>query len=259
MSVPVPLAYKFVATTVMLLEVNHCASRLQLPITIPLREQEVKVMVIHPKIIGFAGRVDTTNFSFSFGKSGRLRYITRLDNGYQAYSTTKVQGDLETTEFLPKLASIPSTINTNEAYRIATNWLASIEVDVQALERAHAPKAEQWLLMGRPPLPIFIVDWGTFRGQSGPVFKMSGPAVKVMIAGDTKDLLYLRQEDDSYSKRPAALIKDIDKLLAIPDSEFLKYSPLERSNLIARFTAVGYAVPASVPPFPVQPESKQRK
>jgi hypothetical protein len=52
--------------------------------------------------------------------------------------------------------------------------------------------------------------------------------------------LKLRQEDDSYSKRPAALIKDMDKLLAIPDEEFLKYSPTERSNLIVRFAAVHY-------------------
>ncbi len=32
----------------------------------------------------------------------------------------------------------------------------------------------------------------------------------------------------------------MDKLLAIPDEEFLKYSPQEKSNLVARFSAVTY-------------------
>ena len=275
MPVPIPIAYKFVATTVMLLEVNHCASQLRLPLTLPLTEQDVKVMVFHPKTIGFAGRLDTTSYSFSFAKSGRLRFITRLDSGYQAYSTTKAQGNLETTKFLPRLAGIPSAINTNEAYRIATNWLASIEVDVQALEKAHAPKTEQLLLLGKTPLPIFTVDWGTFQPPSRPRFRSSGsppagglaqprpqimgPTVRVMIAGDTKDLLYLRQEDDSYSKRPATLIKDVDSLLAIPDAEFLTYSTLERSNLVSRFAAVDYATPKSGLAFPAQPERKEPK
>jgi phosphatidylglycerol:prolipoprotein diacylglycerol transferase len=69
-------------------------------------------MVFNPKlpIIGFAGRIDTSTYSFSFAKSGRLRFITRLKSGFQAYSTTKVQGKLETTEFLPQLAGIPAVI-----------------------------------------------------------------------------------------------------------------------------------------------------
>jgi hypothetical protein len=186
----VPLAYKFVATAVMLLEVNHCASRLQLPTSLPIKEQDVKVMVFPPKVIGFAGRLDTANYSFSFAKSGRLRFITRLEEGYQAYSTTKTQGQLRTLEFLPQLVDIPSTIDTNGAYRIATNWLRSIGVDVARLEREDTPLIKQQSLMDRGLLPIFYVDWGTFGERTG-------PAVRVMIAGDTKDLLYLRQEDDS--------------------------------------------------------------
>jgi hypothetical protein len=238
----------------MLLEVNHCASRLQLPISLPLTEQDVvKGEVFHPNTIGFAGRLDTASYSFSFAKSGRLRFITRLDSGYQAYSTSKAQGNLKTTEFLPQLTGLPSVINTNEAYSIASNWLASVEANVQALEKAHAPKAEQLLLLGQTPLPIFTVDWGPLGGQSTRPRQVAYPAVRVMIAGDTKDLLYLRQEDDSYSKRPPTLIKDVDKLLAIPDADFLKYSSLERSNLVSRFAAVDYSTPAARPASPAQP------
>jgi hypothetical protein len=35
----------------------------------------------------------------------------------------------------------------------------------------------------------------------------------------------------------------MDKLLAISNEEFLKYSPLERSNLVTRFAAVDYSLP----------------
>ena len=61
-----------------------------------------------------------------------------------------------------------------------------------------------------------------------------------MISGINGELLNLRQEDDSYSRRPFASIKDVDKLLAIPDKEFLKYTPEQRSNLVVRFSAVTY-------------------
>jgi hypothetical protein len=133
-------------------------------------------------------------------------------------------------DYQRQLAGIPSTMNTNDAYRIATNWLMAIDVDVQKLEKEHPATVEQMVPRDLGPLPIFEVYWGE-RGRS---------KVSVRIAGDTKDLLHLRQNDDSYSKRPFALIKDMDKLLAIPNEEFLKYSPMERSNLVARFAAVHY-------------------
>lgn len=188
-----------------------------------------------PTEYGFAGRIDTSKYMFSFpaGMSlrphpGKLRYIIRLDNGFQAYSITKTQGDLPTRDFLPQLVGIDTTIDTNSAYQIATNWLAAVDVDVQRLEKEQPVTVEQHFLRDYGPLPIFEVSWG------------GKPAVSIWIAGDTKDLLRLRQEDDSYSKRPFALIKDMDKLLAIPDAEFLKYSPQDKSNLVARFAAVTY-------------------
>ena len=86
---------------------------------------------------------------------------------------------------------------------------------------------------GEVPVPLFYVEWRTNRIND---------AIDVMISGLTGELLNLRQEDDSYSKRPTSLIKDMDKLLAIPDEEFLKYSPLEKSNLVVRFAAIHYPV-----------------
>jgi hypothetical protein len=167
-------------------------------------------------------------------------------------------------EYQEQLAQIKSTINTNDAYRIATNWLLAMDVDLLRLEKDHPSTIRQqslipWSenekirvdvggnisLVGNTnkeiPLPLFNVDWGN-GGQDKWGHPM-GPVVDIMISGINGELLKLRQEDDSYSKRPVSLIKDVDKLLAIPDEEFLKYSPLERSNLVVRFASVHY--PAS--------------
>lgn len=269
---PVPLAYKFVATAVMLAEINYCASRLHLPIDLPVKESDIRVQRIYnphlrshlehrPTEYGFAGRIDIQCYSFSFPaglssdpKPGKLRFITRLDDGYQAYSTIKIQGKLRTSEFLPQLVGIHATIDTNEAYHLATNWLMAIDVDVQRLnkEQPITVKQEHW---GNDPLPIFDVKWG--EGRVDKWGHSESAVVEVMIAGDTKGILHLRQNDDSYSKRPFALIKDMDKLLAIPDEEFLKYSPMERSNLVARFSAVNYLLSQTNTPAETNVPAKQ--
>jgi hypothetical protein len=253
---PVPLAYKYVAIAVMLAEINYCASRLHLPIDLPVKESDIRVaMVDNPSVhshlqrrpieYGFSGRIDTSKYTFSFPAGGglhpnpgKLRFIIRLDNGYEAYSTTKIQGDLPTREFLPQLVGIHSTIDTNDAYRIATNWLTAIDVDVQWLQKEYPVTVRQQFLTDYGPLPIFDVRWGA--GREDKWGHPKSPVVDITIASDTRELLHLRQNDDSYSKRPFVLIKDMDKLLAIPDVEFLKYTSEQRSNLVVRFSAVTY-------------------
>jgi len=228
----VPLAYKYIAIILMLAEINFCSGRLYLPADLPIEEQNLRAeAVFSPRVIGFAGRLDTDKYSFSFAKDGRLRFITKLNNG---------RGDKTLREYLEGLAKIPSIINTNGAYRIATNWLTAMDVDLQRLEKDHPPIVKQqtfmsWAEDSKPsteiPLPIFDVKWGDW----------SQPVIDIQISGATGELLKLRQEDDSYSRRPASLIKDMDKLLAIPDEQFLKYSSEERSNLVVRFSAVSYS------------------
>ena len=261
----VPLAYKYVAVTLMLAEINFCASRLHLTIDLPIKEQDIKaVAVFPPRVIGFAGRIDTKDYSFSFAKSGRLRFITKLEDGYQSMGIYR--GSQVLREYHEHMSKIKSTIDTNDAYRIATNWLVAVDVDVQRLEKAHPSTTRQQSFISWPTnengyggirvdsegnispadgninrksLPLFDVYWG--NGDRDKWGHAMGPAVDIMISGVNGELLKLRQEDDSYSKRPVSLIKDMDKLLAIPDEDFLKYSPTERSNLVARFAAVHYS------------------
>jgi hypothetical protein len=78
----VSLAYKSVAVALMLVEINFCAGRLNLPDQLPIKESALRAQAIFPpRVIGFVGRLDTEKYSFSFAKDGRLRFITKLDNG----------------------------------------------------------------------------------------------------------------------------------------------------------------------------------
>jgi len=123
-----------------------------------------------------------------------------------------------------------SLIDTNDAYRLATNWLTLLSIDVQRLERAAPPRSEQRMYSDRPgrpqPIPIFDVIWGDPRY----------PHVNIRIDGRTREMIYIRLEEN-FSKRPARLLKDREKLAAIPDEELLAYTPAEKEKLVERFTA----------------------
>ena len=121
-------------------------------------------------------------------------------------------------------------ITTNEAYVIATNLLSEIPVDVGVLENVNKHEVRQRLDANSALLPVFTVKWGDWHR----------PKVEIVIDGRNRGLLSLRLEDESFSKWPASLIKERDRLFAIPDEEFQKYSPLERSNLVVRFSAIQY-------------------
>ena len=235
------LAYKYVALAVMMAEINYCANQLHLKEKLPIKEEDATMSnIFDPSIMGFAGRIDTAEYSFCFSKSGRLRFITKLED-YRYQSMGLYRGNQSTREFMEQLSQIKSTINTNDAYRLATNWLASIDVDLEKLQQEKPATVEQQFFessKGPVPVPLFYVNWGK-EGRDELGHPM-GPVVDIMVSGINGELLNLRQEDDSYSKRPAALIKDMDKLLAIPDAEFLKYSPEELSNLVTRFSTVKY-------------------
>ncbi|MDE3066633.1 MAG: hypothetical protein KGJ60_03680 [Verrucomicrobiota bacterium] len=240
-----PLAYKYVAIAVMLAEVNYFASRLHLPIRLPIETSNLTtVTIFDPRfrarlegratIYGFGGVVGTRHYLFCFPAGplshpspAKLRFIMRVDtNGFQVYSTT-----LPDAEFFSRVIGVHSVIDTNGAYQLASNWLEAVGVDVERLQREHPVIVRHLRMVDGSLLPLFHVYWGP----------KTNTVIDVMLTGANKSLLYLRQNDDSYLGRPFSLIKDADQLLAIPDSEFLKYSPEQRSNLVSRFAAVQYS------------------
>jgi hypothetical protein len=233
--VPVPLAYKYVAIAAMLAEINFTAARLGLKTNHPITEQDIKnAIVVHPSELGFGGRIDTKDYAFSFVRNGHLRYITRLQEGTAFAAGIQPPEGVSLEDYFDALSRKRSLIGTNEAYHLAKGWLSKLDVDVSRLERETSPSVEQLKNRSSKPLPLFEVKW---FGRLKPS-KHIAAIVNATIAGDTMEPLSIRQEDDSYSGRPRDLIKDVQNLLAITDSEFATYSSTQRSNLVSRFLNV---------------------
>ncbi len=225
----ISLAYQYVALALMLAEANHALRRLDIPGWEAVSATNVVSCYISPPRLRRGGSFDTLTHSFGFGVEGRLQFIQRLD----------LEPDRNLEERHARWAKMKSLIGTNEAYQLATNWLAKLDVDVSALERAHPSQVTQefYYRGGEASatrvvmLPRYEVKWGT-----NPML----PAVSVSIFGPTKEPIHIRQNDASFSKRPRGLVTDAERLLAIPNREFGRYSLLEKSNLVAASAVADY-------------------
>ena len=231
----IPLAYKYVAIALMVAEINYCSQKLQLPLDGAVTGESLQLVhVSNPYVTGFGGTLETTNYSFIFFKDGRLHRVQRI-NRFEAIPLRELQ---------LKQARMNSLIDTNGAYQLATNWLSAISVDVPALESSFPSSVEQRFfypdatsLEDAPEkksrvvlLPIFHVFWGD----------KSKPVIMVSIFGPTKEMLGIYQNDDSFSRRPKELLKDVQILLNIPNQEFQKYSDLQKHDLIVGYSITKY-------------------
>lgn len=221
------LAYQWVMVALMLtasnraLEQLHLAKSGTLPIT---RTQLSEIFVMKPEIEVGGGRIDIGDISFCFGQQ-HLQYIHRL----KPYGEL---GELEAIEPMLKERA-KSVITTNDAYRMAVNWLDQLSVDTRCLEDMAPMRSEQagvyWETPGKKRLyPIFEVRWGQW----------DDPHAKICIDGRTKDLIYLRLETKSLGcYPPICSLKNVKGLLAISDKEFLAYSSAEKRRALSKTLA----------------------
>jgi hypothetical protein len=123
-------------------------------------------------------------------------------------------------------------VKTNDIYRMATNWLVALDIDVDKMEKVKHLYVDRYPIFhsirGDVPNPVLDVEWQSETGYDR-------GAVTVEISAVTGELLELRDEQGYFSKKKQPLINDVDTLLAFRDEEFWKYSTLERSNLLVRF------------------------
>ena len=130
---------------------------------------------------------------------------------------------------LGKLVDKPSLINKAQAFQLATQWLAAVDMDVEALERQFPHSVNQ--LSYSPPgatnavlLPLYFVGLGTNDGPHGGNMPITyDPAVEVEILGTTKELQELRIGrnkligDIPYDHRPLLLISNALDLIRTPN------------------------------------------
>lgn len=215
------MAYKAAVLPLLLAEASYVSERLKLPTPHPIQICDVKRTFVSTPKFGFGGVFETTNYVFSYGNPGTLYVIEN-----------KIKHD-ERFDLYPEWARTPSLINSNGAHQLATQWLAAIDVDVEALERKYPHQIEQAFYWGRAPgtpenewtqhppttnmvmLPIYNVMWG-----DGPEY----PA-HVRLLGTTKELMTLRLADASLSRRPALVVTNAMELNNIPDPPIQQLIP----------------------------------
>ena len=247
------LAYRSAVLQQMLAEANSFSDRLKLPPPHPIQSADIvgfyvgapwfskvedmnlrsPVARVRAARIVAGGFIETTNFCFSFNQ-GHLWHVANRINHDERFS------------HYSEWAKTPSLINSNTAYQLATQWLASVDIDVGALEKQYEPKVEQrwfWNEPGlgvyHPPgdtnktmLPIYEVTWGTNW--------LNFPA-NVQILGTTKELMKLGFGDFSVSRRPVLVISNAVELNNIPDPptrHLQRHSPAATNPPSARTSPV---------------------
>jgi hypothetical protein len=151
----------------------------------------------------------TTNFGFIFDEGGLI-------------CVRNMKTNIEEVEHYKEWAKMPSLIGSNEAYHLATNWLARVSVDISALNKkyeAHVGQPFFWGDQGTnkayPPgwgigtnkitLPLYYVTWGDTNNE----------AAKVGIFGPTKQLMGLTIEDQSLLTRMFIVVTNQKELMAM--------------------------------------------
>ena len=229
--------------------VNHYAPRLHMPFEVPLKDKDIHGIGFTPpecdKIMTLCGSgMQVGEYSFSF-TDGFINSPYAHFTGY--FGITKLEDDVMSSFGIPMLhlketsfslmeraSRMKYGTSTNDIYRIATNYLWALEIEPNRL-KAGPLKIEQGDFhsnRGLVPSPLIEAYWGkpSLRdpGSNGFAFKISA------VSGE---LLELNVGNVATCKW-LPLIKNLDKLVAISDADFLKYSSLDRSNLVVSFSGV---------------------
>ena len=136
------LAYKYVLLSIMLVEANFAAKNMALQLQLPIRESNLSrtyfsdLQVRNPILDltpSFGGALDTETYGFGFSDNGRIDVVDKL----RPWGATNA---MELNKLLMRQSSV---IDTNGAYKLASNWLAALSVDVARLEEIGSAKLNE--------------------------------------------------------------------------------------------------------------------
>lgn len=259
------LAYQSVVVQQMLPEANFFSDRLKLPTKHPITVPDVAYFHVSPPWysmlkesnypywpdtifsnhifdssipreqraralkIGVRGTIETTNCVFGFNQ-GKLADIERLSEHEVEYYAKD----------LDKLIGKPSLITDSQAYGLATQWLAAVDIDVLALEKKYPPQVNRLRYLPKGStnvieLPFYFVHWGWqyFTNGDDSHTVSSTPLVQVKILGTTKELVELHMLDTSFSRRPLLLVTNALELIRTPNPsvKHLQSNPTQNNSV----------------------------
>lgn len=180
----IPPAYEETVLRLMIGEANIYIIELDLPETRPLTARALRERFVAPPRVaesfGALGSMQSSNFSYSFGRGKRLSYITRLP---------KDTSNRPLYERMKPWAIAPELVDTNSAYMIATQYLARAFVDLTSIKNATVLAAPRKVL--DMTTAIYTVAWR--RGDN--------ILAEVTVDMRDRELWSLRVEDPACSLR----------------------------------------------------------
>jgi hypothetical protein len=196
-------AYQDEAFRLVLQEANRVATELRLPEKLPITETDLAGRFINA--FGYAhvqkaiGNVTTRNYTYYVSQGNRFSY---LEGTHQQEDCRRYQ----------RLYTWPlSRMDTNEAYQLASQWLAAVSMDVLALNRDCSVVVKPDRDYVHPPQGKFVPVYYVFWRKAG---KEGGSAADVRVFTPTKTLLQLRVEDPNYILRGPLLFTNLQFLLS---------------------------------------------
>ena len=196
-------AYQDEAFRLVLQEVNQVAAQLHLPEKLPIAETDLVASFINPFGYAYAkkaiGNATTRNYTYYVSQGNKFSY---LEGTHQDEDCRRFQ----------RLYTWPvSRIDTNQAYQLATQWLAAVSMDVEALNRDCSLVIKPERDYVHPPQGKFVPVYYVYWRKAG---KEGGSAADVRLFTPTKTLLQLRVEDPKYILRAPLLFTNLQFLLS---------------------------------------------
>ena len=193
-------AYQREATKMVIQEANKVALELQLSDAVPITESNSQVYI---SPFGFAyahrmvGTVETTNFVYYISLANKFSY---LEGTHQLEDCRK---------FLAAYTWPLDRVDTNSAYELATQWLAAVHMDVQALNRdCRISVTVDTAYVEAPPDRFVPIYWITWIPKDGSI----PCAADVRLCLPAKALLQLRVEDPKYISRKPLVFPNLAAL-----------------------------------------------
>lgn len=235
------LAYQYVDIAAMVAQFNYFAPRMQLPVDVPIKAEDVRRLHVsslpgrfYHDNLSLGGRLQVKDYSFTF--STRTHNFVKLDEFGYASLGIPASAKERAYSVMDRASKMPYTVQTNDVYRLATNWVLALDIDLQKLEAANPPVINPYAVFqstrGDVPNPILVVEWENSRIKG-----YDQSYVKVECSAVTGELLRLHAGNGSFSKGPP-LIREVEKLLLISNEEFLAYDQSQRRELLRKY--VGY-------------------
>ena len=194
--------YRREALRLVLQEANSVAEALALPETLPISESNLVTSYISPPRLTQGmkalGNITTSNYTYYVSVDNKFSFLEQRFADPMNRDFAKLRG-----KYLWRM----DRMDTNAAYRLATQWLAAASMDVKALNRDCRLSVRAYIPEGPKGIhfvPLYWVVWG--RGGE--------TIASVELLAPTSTLRQMRVEKSEDILRRPLLVQNLDELLS---------------------------------------------